>query len=149
MNKTIIGISDVNQDALRMRYRNWIEWVLTIRGMGHIKPDWAHPQEHVKAAVSMGRWYVKCPGGSCGICCCIDEKEPLFFCPDCLCIDNDFKPYQVDWPSDGSITRINEIMAERPDYRTRNFLPHHGETEEELKQENAKKLKKSKFKKEK
>lgn len=147
MTKIITSLSDVNYDAKRMRYRNWIQHQLQLRGCRiyntqSFRPDWEHPKEFVYAAISWGRWYVKCPG--CGSSCAIDECEPFFFCPDCMNIKNDFLPQQVIWPNNKKIERLNEIMAERPDYKTRNWLPHHGETEEDLIKENIKYLKKSK-----
>ena len=95
MTKIITSISDVNMDARRMRYRNWIQWLLQLRGCRiyntqTFRPDWENHKGFVYAAISWGRWYIKCPG--CDAPCAIDENEPFFFCPDCFVtvIHNDF-----------------------------------------------------------
>jgi hypothetical protein len=117
MDKTIIGPSDQNHEIRRMKYRNWIGFLLVQRGMGHIRPDWEHAGGFVHAAVSRGRWFVKCPGSDCGGNIGIDEEEIYHFCPDCLNVENDFKPQQVIWGSRKDIVRLKKILAQRKDYR--------------------------------
>jgi hypothetical protein len=141
LDKTIIGVDDQNKDIGRMKYRNWIGFLLVQRGMGHIRPDWEHAEGFVYAAVSRGRWFVKCPsideaGNPCGGNIGIVEEEPFHFCPDCLNVANDFKPQQVIWGSRKDIVRLKKILAQRKDYRRRNYLPHLGETLPMLEAEN-------------
>ncbi len=138
IDKTIIGISDQNKDVQRMRYRNWIGYILVKRGMGHIKPDWAHIENSIYPSVSRGRWYVKCPDKTCGGAIAIDENEEAHYCVDCLNIANNFKPQYVVWGSFKSIERLKKILAKRLDYRTRNYHPHLGETIDHLVAENKK-----------
>lgn len=133
MTKILIGISDVNNECKMRGYRNWIQWMLN--RLGHdIRPDWEHPKGKVLAGISKKKWYVKCPycpGVSIGV----DEHEAYHFCIECLNIENDFKPQIIKFPN---IKKITELMALRPDYRRRNYIPHHGETLKDIEVENKK-----------
>ncbi len=135
MDEIIIrSLSHENEECKKMGYRNWIQWQMIIRGI-QLRPDWEHPKEHLHAAVSKGRWYVKCPYVNCKINMPIDELESLVFCVDCLNVDNDHKPYRVEWQS---IDHLKKLLGVRRDYKQRNYLPHLGETHKHLELENKK-----------
>lgn len=130
MTKILIGISDVNNECARRGYRNWIQ--LSLNKLGNdVRPDWEHPKGTVLAAISRKRWYVKCP--DCGVNIGVNEHEAYHFCIECLNIENDFKPQIIKFPN---IKKITELMALRPDYRNRNYIPHHGETLKSIEEEN-------------
>lgn len=127
---TLIGISDQNQECRRRGYKNYVHYIL--EKLAHdVRPKWENPKGHVLAAISKKRWYVKCPG--CAVNIGIDEDSSLFFCWECLNIANDMRPQHIKFPNK---KRINELMALRPDYRNRNYLPHHGETLKDVEAEN-------------
>ena len=134
---TIRSLSDENEECKQMGYRNWVQWSLTRRGFD-LRPDWEHPKGSLKAAVSWGRWYVKCPDKSCEVAYGIDENEPYYFCLDCMNVANDFKPYRVEFRN---LKDLKVLLGKRKDYRQRNYLPHLGETHEHLEKENKKLIK--------
>ena len=121
-----------NTEARNRGYRNWIQWSLIERGFV-LRPDWEHPKGVAKAAVSKGRWYIKCPGKTCDVNNPIDEGEAFMFCVDCMNVENDFKPYRVEWRN---LKDLKLLLGERLDYRQRNYLPHLGETHDDLAREN-------------
>ncbi len=128
----IRSLSHENEECKKMGYRNWIQWQIVIRGI-QLRPDWEHPQGTALAAVSKGRWYVKCPGKICDANIPLDEMTPLVFCTDCLSVENDHKPFRVEW---GDIKTLKKLLGERRAIKQRNYLPHHGETYKTLKEEN-------------
>lgn len=133
MNEIVIrSLKHENVECKKMGYRNWIQWQITIRGI-MLRPDWEHPQGTVKAAVSKGRWYVKCPGKICDCNIPLDEMTQLVFCTDCLSVENDHKPFHVEW---GDVGILKELLGERRAIKQRNYLPHHGETYKDLEKEN-------------
>ncbi len=123
-----------NKECKKMGYRNWIQDQIIIRGI-MLRPDWEYPQGTAPAAVSKGRWYVKCPGKICDANIPLDELTPLVFCTDCLSVENDHKPFRVEW---GDIKALKELLGERRAIKQRNYLPHLGETHKHLELENKK-----------
>jgi len=97
------------------------------------RPDWEHPKGEVKAAVSKGRWYAKCPGKICDANMPLDENTQKMFCTSCLSVENDHRPFRVDW---GDIGVLKDLLSERRAIKQRNYLPHFGETYKDLEEEN-------------
>ncbi len=130
----IRSLKHENSECRKQGYKNWIQWGLIERGFV-MRPDWEHPKGSVPAAVSQGRWYVKCPGKICDANIPLDEMEPLVFCSDCLNIENDSKPFHVKWKN---LKELKMLLGERKAYKQRNYLPHLGETHNHLATENKK-----------
>ncbi len=130
----IRSLKHENEACRKSGYRNWIQNQMIIRGF-QLRPDWERPEGHLHAAVSKGRWYVKCPYVNCKINMPIDELESLVFCVDCLNVDNDHKPQRVEWQS---IDHLKTLLGVRRDHKQRNYLPHLGETHKHLELENKK-----------
>ncbi|KKM23662.1 hypothetical protein LCGC14_1612920 [marine sediment metagenome] len=128
----IRSLSHENEKCRKHGYRNWVQGRILARGI-MVRPNWEHPQGEAKAAVSKGRWYVKCPGRICDANIPLDEMTQLVFCTACLSIENDHKPFHVDW---GDVGILKELLGERRAIQQRNYLPHRGETYKTLKEEN-------------
>ena len=128
----IYSLRDQNEVCRKDGYRNWAQREILKRGI-MLRPDWEHPEGVVKAAVSKGRWYVKCPGKICDANIPLDEMTQLVFCTDCLSVENDHKPFHIDW---GDVGILKELLGERRAIKQRNYLPHFGETYETLEEEN-------------
>lgn len=133
----IRSLKHENAECHKQGYKNWVQWQLFIRGI-KLRPDWEHPEGQLFAAVSKGRWYVKCPYKNCRVNMPIDEMEPLVFCTDCLNVENDHKPFRVVWQN---IKDLKLLLGVRRDLKQRNYLPHLGETHKHLELENKKLVK--------
>lgn len=119
----------VNERVRRMGYRNWIAWMVNqALGWGNLEIPWSHPQGEVQAYVTVGLWYATCPG--CKTPVLVDDREPVFFCPTCLCAENDGHPYVVSFQGK---REVEELFARRKDPRTRNWVP--GESLADLEKE--------------
>lgn len=131
--KVIIGLSDQNEECRKQGYKNWIQWRIFMLGHKHLRPRWEEPNGELYAAISKGRWYVKCGGKICGVSQGIDENEPLFFCIDCLNVENEHRPQRVIWEN---VKDLHLLMGVRKAFQQRNFEPHLGETHDHLRLEN-------------
>ena len=134
VNKSVIGLSDQNREAAKRGHKDYVVFMLLMNGMNFI-PDWANKKGFVPAAISNGRWYAKCPDEECKNNIPLDEYQDCAFCTVCLNVANDFKPYTVRWEN---VDDLKLIMAARVDKRRRNFVPHAGETRQDLLKENEK-----------
>lgn len=84
------------------------------------------------ATVNHNRWIVKCPHCSTGAMLA-SKREKIFWCVNCEMQGNNGYPMQVIFPKD--IAMIEQVLCERPDPSTRNWLIH--ETVNDLMRENA------------
>lgn len=92
--------------------------------------EWDRPRGAPLAAeVNHGRWVVSCP--YCAGASMAEEGE-VFFCPDCLMLQNGGFPRPVMFPPNAA--EIEAILLDRPDEARRNWLPY--ETVEALRREN-------------
>jgi len=128
--KSIFSASDVNHACKKRGYKNWVQWLVSMRQPG-LRPDWEHPKGTVYAIVSQGKWTVRCPGKDCFGEILVEEHAPLHFCPDCMNVENDFKPQRIIFPH---VKDLHILFSKRPDYRLRNLEP--GETAEDIRKQN-------------
>ena len=105
----IRSLSHENEVCRKGGYRNWVQREILKRGIP-LRPAWEHPEGIVPAAVSKGRWYVKCPGKICDANIPLDELTSLVFCTDCLSVENDHKPFRVEW---GDIKTLKKLLGKR------------------------------------
>lgn len=76
----------------------------------------------VRAFVNHGRWIVQCPFcPSAQIACDADRR---FWCVDCHNQAVGGAWLRVVWPSKRQRELIEALLLQRPDVRTRNWLPH-------------------------
>ena len=129
--KSIMSLSDQNEECRKRGYKNWIQWIIQdVHGHKNMRPRWEAANGNLCASISKSRWFVQCP---CGVGQGINELEPLFFCIDCHNVANDFRPQRVAWEN---LKDLHMLMGARKDYRQRNYEPHLGETLEHLEIEN-------------
>lgn len=89
----------------------------------------------VRARVEHSRWLVDCPDPSCRGCQYASREDRRFFCNYCHNGAVGGAWIRVSWPNEAKTTQIEQVLAERPDPRTRNWFP--DETVEALRSENA------------
>jgi hypothetical protein len=130
MGKTVdhvlVSAHQINAQCKKVGWRNWVQELIELKGV-FIRPAWEQSKGEVPAMVSMGKWTVRCPGKTCFGEILINEGESLHFCVACMNIENDFLPQQIVFPN---VKQLNELLAARPDYRSRNFEP--GETTQDI-----------------
>jgi hypothetical protein len=112
-------------------YRRFVEMVIRRNWLVNIEIPWDEPRGEIRAEVVRSSWRVKCP--FCAGALVIEPGEP-FFCVDCLMQGNGFYPMRVIWPS--MRQAIENVLLQRPNPATRNWLPDAGETLEFLRVEN-------------
>lgn len=91
------------------------------------------PNGSVIAEVIRGNWVARCP--YCPSAIFVDPGH-AFYCPSCAMAGNNYQAMSVIWPSDKDRAAIEWLLIQRPNPRTRNWLPMDGETLDTLKLEN-------------
>jgi hypothetical protein len=121
----------INEKVRRLGYRGWIAWMINRQlGWGNLPIPWNETRGELQAQITDAVWFCSCP--HCNTPVIVDDKEPVFFCPTCLCAANDGKPYAVTFRGKQA---VEDLFAKRKDPRTRNWLQ--GETIQQLRTEQA------------
>lgn len=94
-------------------------------------PALVHPHgaKPIWARIEIGHWLAECGTPYCRAALRL-EYGTGYLCPDCGVA------YHVIWPEPDEARRIIALLAARPDWATRNWLPELGETAETLVIEN-------------
>ena len=91
-------------------YRAFVQSLVSSRTNGSVI-EWDDIQGVVYAEVIRNVWCVKCPYLGCNGALVAELNEP-FFCPDCMCQENDFKPSDVIFPNERA--QIEALLVLRP-----------------------------------
>lgn len=104
-------------------YRKYIEYGMMAE-WGQAAVNW-QAKNAIPAEIIRSKWTGRCP--HCAGAAFIDPAHP-FFCPTCGLAGNDHQAMNIIWPDPKLKAQIEWVLLQRPNPKTRNWLPRDGET---------------------